>query len=119
MCYTQLVICTTGRSKTNLPQHWYQSQKRHKTPNRHSKTTTHDTCRLKWEQQKYKRTVKLSKLNNVATSRLAPGFIKFKAYEETSGFNNTKNVDSITAKESHIIENDEDEEIPFCKPINP
>ena len=59
------------------PQHWAQSQRDTKPKPGTKEVTTHDTCTLKWKQGKFKRTTKLSKLNNVAIFWLALGFREF------------------------------------------
>ena len=97
-----------GKVRLLSLQHWSQCQKDTKPTPGTLETTTHDTCTLQWDQQKYKRTVKLSKLNNVATFRLAPGFRQFEAYAATAGFHTHDNEYPIIAKEAHIIEDDEE-----------
>jgi hypothetical protein len=61
------------------PQHWAQSQK---DPDRFGTGcfTDGQACHLWWKGRKYHLTVPLSKGDNVATFRLAPGYEKFHAF---------------------------------------
>ena len=67
------------------------------------------------KQGKFKRTIKLSKLNNIATFWLVPSFREFDAYETMAGITSATDIDPIISGEVYIIE---DEELPYCKPLN-
>ena len=76
----------------------------------------HQLSKLRWKQGKIKRTVILSKNNNVATFWLAPGFREFEAYEATADFNESSNSQPFIADQVHIIE---ESETSYCKSSNP
>ena len=71
-----------------------------------------------WNQLKYKKTIILNNDNNVATFNLAPSFREFEAYEARAGF--TKSISPICAQEANIIkDNDNEDIVPYSKPVNP
>ena len=52
----------------------------------------------------------------MGTFRLDPGFRTFEAYQATARFNKTYEGDLVISHEAHIIE---DDDIIYCKPVNP
>ena len=79
-------------------------------------TTNHLSSTLQWCQGKYKRTITLSKHNNVATFWLAPGYRQFEAYEATAGFHKATDSKPFIAEEVHIIQ---DDDTSYRKTTNP
>ena len=93
--------------RISSPQHWDQVQNCYKPNPSTMEITNHQSRTLHWKQGKFKRTVMLSKHNNVATFWLAPGFRKFEAYEATVGSNEATDSHPFIADQVHIREEDE------------
>ena len=96
------------------PQHWAQTQKDIKPIIGTKEVTDHESTTLYWNQLQYKKTVKISKHNNVSTFQLAPSFREFEAYEAKAGFKDDEN--SIITDELNISNK---EMVPYIKPVNP
>ena len=59
--------------------------------------TNHHSCTLHGKQGNFKRTLILSKHNNVAIFWLAPEFKEFEAYDATAGFNEAADSQTVIA----------------------
>ena len=111
-----MILCPRGRGKLLSPQHQAQAQKDIKSNPGTMETTKHQSSTLHWKQGKFKRTVMLSKHNNVTTFWITHGFREFEAYDATAGFHEVTNSHPFIADQVNIIEEDE---ISYCKPTNP
>ncbi len=69
-----------GNVRLLSPQHWAQTQRDTKPIQGTGSKTVANQITLFWNQRKNKLTIPLSKVNNVATYNLAPGYTKFMAF---------------------------------------
>ena len=70
----------SGGVRLLSPQHWARTQKDTKPTVGTGETTTHNQCKLFWNQGKHTLHIPMSKHTNVATIHQAPGFNKFAAF---------------------------------------
>ena len=100
------------------PQHWAKSMKDHKPIEGTGCTTTSTSIELWWQQRKYKLTVPLSKITNVAAFKSAPGVHKYINFcsEASISFENEDTHPTLATEET-LMQEDE-QSVPPSKPTS-
>ena len=98
-----------GKVRLLSPQHWAQTQARHKQNQREfGERTDGNECVMFWDGGRHQKTIQLGKRDNVATFMLAPGYQNFKAFCCEADLNEP--MSDPIALPSGIISDDEDEQ---------
>ena len=102
-----------GNVRLLSPQHWAKTQRDTKPTIGTYETTDHDKVTLTWKQRKFKRTIRIHPLDNVATFWLAPGFKAYSTFCKEHDITDPPQGDNpLLAEAMHIIPDDDPEEMP-------
>jgi hypothetical protein len=98
-----------GNVRLLSPQHWAQTQRDTKPIQGTESKTVANQITLLWNQLKNKPTIPLSKVNNVATYNLAPGYTKLMAFCVEAEVDYAEEQDCpIVCMPAQVVSNDED-----------
>ena len=98
-----------GRQRLLSPQHWAQAINKADPKSKPNSKTDDKIVTLEWGNGKFRRTIPLGKVDNVATFNLASGYDKYTEFYRKLKYNQTIMDDTpITIDEVNIVENDEE-----------